>query len=314
MAEMTWRIERYTPQNKELWDEMVKHSRNSTFLLRRGYMEYHSDRFTDCSLIALLNDRSVALLPADIHDGELCSHSGLTYGGWMLPEGKVNGAEMLSLFDAWLNWCRQHDIKAIHYKPLPWIYALQPSQEDLYALWRNGFTQQQILLSSAVCMVSNPGFDYLRRRYLRRVEDMGVQVCTDGDLAEYWDILEECLYARHDARPVHTLDEMRRLMALFPENILLRTVHDDEGMQGGVILYRTATVDHCQYIASTPTARAGRYMPYLFRRLIVDCRGRFFDFGTSNEQHGRVLNASLLANKFGYGATGVAHTQYSLKI
>lgn len=314
MAEMTWRIERYTPQDKDLWDGMVSRSRNATFLLRRDYMEYHCDRFTDCSLIALHGDRPTALLPADIHERALYSHRGLTYGGWILPEGKVNGTEMLALFDAWLSRCRAEGIRAIHYKPLPWIYAAQPSQEDIYALWRNGFAQNQVLLSSAVCMASNPGFDYLRRRYLRRVEEAGVQVRADGDLARYWQILEECLSARHGARPVHTLDEMRRLTALFPENILLRTLHDADGMQAGVIIYRTDTVDHCQYIASTPKARAARYLPYLFRSLIADCPGRFFDFGTSNEQQGRVLNASLLGNKFGYGATGVTYTQYSLKL
>lgn len=308
MAEIT--IERYTPARKPLWDDLVAASRNATFLLRRDYMDYHADRFADCSLIAMRGDRPLALLPANLRNGELYSHQGLTYGGWILPRHKVDGTDMLAIFDAWLAWCRTAGIRAIHYKPLPWIYALQPSQEDIYALWRNGFTQESVLLSSAVCLSHNPGFDYLRRRYLRRVAELGVTVRDDASLSDFWPVLEACLADRHDARPVHSLAEMERLQTLFPENILLRTVHDADGLQGGVVIYRTATTDHCQYIASTPRARAGRYLPYLFRHLIADSPGRYFDLGTSNEHGGRYLNPTLLANKFGYGATGVAYTQY----
>lgn len=314
MAEMTWRIERYTPDRKPLWDDLTDASRNATFLLRRDYMDYHADRFADCSLIAIRGDKPLALLPANLRDGRLYSHQGLTYGGWILPKTKIDGADILALFDAWLAWCRSEHIRAIHYKPLPWIYARQPAQEDLYALWRNGFAQESVLLSSAVGLSDNPGFDYLRHRYLRRVAEQGVTVRADVPLRDFWPVLEACLGERHAARPVHALTEMERLQSLFPDNILLRTVHDADGLQGGVLLYRTATVDHCQYIASTARARAGRYLPFLFRRLIADCPGRFFDLGTSNEQAGRVLNASLLANKFGYGATGVAYTQYYIEL
>ena len=56
---MTWRIERYTPDRKSLWDDLTDASRNATFLLRRDYMDYHADRFADCSLIAIRGDLSL---------------------------------------------------------------------------------------------------------------------------------------------------------------------------------------------------------------------------------------------------------------
>ena len=46
-------IEHYTTGHKAEWDDFVARSRNGTFLLQRGYMDYHSDRFRDCSWMAL---------------------------------------------------------------------------------------------------------------------------------------------------------------------------------------------------------------------------------------------------------------------
>lgn len=78
-------VELYTAAMKEEWDAFVDSSRNATFLLRRDYMDYHSDRFTDCSLIVRHGDKPVALLPASRHGSEARSHGGLTYGGLVLP-------------------------------------------------------------------------------------------------------------------------------------------------------------------------------------------------------------------------------------
>lgn len=63
-------VELYTAAMKEEWDAFVDSSRNATFLLRRDYMDYHSDRFTDCSLIIRHGDKPVALLPASRHGSE----------------------------------------------------------------------------------------------------------------------------------------------------------------------------------------------------------------------------------------------------
>ena len=41
----------YSINRRELWDEFVSHSKNGTFLIRRGFMDYHADRFFDCSVM-----------------------------------------------------------------------------------------------------------------------------------------------------------------------------------------------------------------------------------------------------------------------
>ena len=72
---------RYLPSLKTSWDTFVEESKNGTFLLRRDYMEYHSDRFTDCSLMFYEGGNLKALFPASLHGKRVVSHGGLTYGG-----------------------------------------------------------------------------------------------------------------------------------------------------------------------------------------------------------------------------------------
>ena len=65
-------IERYTPSHRAEWDDLVGRSRNGTLLHERGYMDYHSDRFDDCSLLARDDaGRLLAALPANRSDGTL---------------------------------------------------------------------------------------------------------------------------------------------------------------------------------------------------------------------------------------------------
>ena len=154
----------------------------------------------------------------------------------------------------------------------------------------------------------------MRRRYLKRVAESGVTVNENADIAGFWHILEQCLAQRHHTSPVHSLEEMLRLQFLFPDAIKLYTASDDMGIQAGILIYHTSTTDHCQYIATTGRGRKHRYLNYLVSKLIENTSARYFDFGTSNEQQGKILNASLLANKFGYGATGVAYMQYLIRI
>ena len=41
-------VEQYSSERSAEWNEFVKNSKNGTFLFDRNYMDYHSERFTDC--------------------------------------------------------------------------------------------------------------------------------------------------------------------------------------------------------------------------------------------------------------------------
>ncbi len=71
----------YAPEYKILWDNFVSTSKNGVFLFYRDYMEYHSDRFLDHSLLFFKNGKLIGLMPANANKDVLNSHEGLTFGG-----------------------------------------------------------------------------------------------------------------------------------------------------------------------------------------------------------------------------------------
>ena len=91
-------VVRYSAGLASEWNDFVKKSKNGTFLFNRGYMDYHADRFRDCSLMIYRKGRLSAVLPANVVGDILYSHQGLTYGGFILND-KVTVADMLEIFE-----------------------------------------------------------------------------------------------------------------------------------------------------------------------------------------------------------------------
>lgn len=308
------KIRAYTPSDAQLWNRLAAESRQGTLLHQREYMDYHADRFRDCSLIAERDGKPVALLPANVtDDGTLHSHQGLTYGGWLTPFHHFDGTDMLSVFDAWMEWCRDHGISNIEYKAVPHIYHRIPAEEDLYALFRFGATLKTVNLSSVIDMREIPAFNTQQKRHLKKAAALAPLIRETSDVSEFMPILYQCLKERHDAVPVHSDTELKLLKSRFPQGIRFFLAGDSEP-EAAVCIYDTNSVAHCQYIATSESGREKGVLTYLFQHLIhnVFAGNRYFDFGTSNGNAGLYLNQGLLHQKAGLGGRGVAYTVFSI--
>src|SRR3712207_3824641 len=114
-------IRRYTAEDGAQWNQFVAKSRQGTFLFARGYMDYHSNRFCDHSLMIYLKGRLYALLPANEHDHTLYSHQGLTYGG-LLTRADATVANMVTLFTELNHYLASQGFQKVLYKAIPPIY------------------------------------------------------------------------------------------------------------------------------------------------------------------------------------------------
>lgn len=301
----------------ELWDEFVANSRNSTFLLNRGYMDYHSDRFRDASLMAFEGDSLLALLPANIADGGIVySHQGLTYGGWLLPQRHLDMPDYMQMWNQWLEFCRKENYKGIVYTPIPSIYARQPSEEDRYMLFHSEAQLKKRQISSTIDLNCNPGFNKLQRRHLKKASTRNVIFAETEDISGFSDMLAACLRERHGCMPVHTADELRLLKERFPANIRFFAASDADGMQAGVCVYDTGKVAHAQYIATTAAGRSENLLSLVFDRLINDifAERSYFDFGISTESGGLWLNEGLARQKCSYGGSGTVYDSYFIPL
>lgn len=307
---------RYTPSEKNEWDTFVRESRNATFLFMRDYMDYHSDRYNDHSLIFRSGGRPVALLPANENGETVFSHGGLTYGGLLLPP-RCGGAEVMHLFDAMARHFGEYGIRRIIYKPVPHIYHLAPSEEELYALYRYGARLAGRALSATISTAAGtPHFAKLRTRCIKKGIKNGVTVREETDFAPFWQVLTENLSMRHGVSPVHTIDEITLLKSRFPENIRLYISEKGSELLAGAVIYETPRCTHVQYIASTPGGREEGALDVIFSTLITERYSRvpYFDFGISTEQGGSVLNEGLLRQKEGFGATGTVYDTYEVEL
>ncbi|MDE7438544.1 MAG: GNAT family N-acetyltransferase [Muribaculaceae bacterium] len=314
-----FKVIKYRPEMKETWDAFVKTARNATFLFLRDYMDYHADRFPDCSWMVYKGNKPVALLPANLTaDLTLHSHQGLTYGGWILPHGHINAADTLEIFEDAIAIWKAEGITSLDYKPIPYIYTATPSDDAEYALFRLGAVLTEANVSSALPLIhgidATAHYNKLRRRALAKTAELDYKIYQTDDATEIMGLVEQCLSDRHDTKPVHTSEEMQRLKLHFPENIHFWILEYGGAAQAAVCIYDTGRVAHAQYIASTPQGRSLNLLTPLFTHLITReyAEREYFDFGTSNEDHGLYLNEGLLRQKSSFGATAMLHRRYRL--
>lgn len=305
----------YTPDMAAMWDALVMKSPTGTFLHRRGYMDYHSDRFADCSVMVFDDkDRLIAALPANADADAVVSHGGLTYGGWLVDSRRAGAAAMLALWDATLAHYRSLGFSRMIYKAVPDIYHRYPAEDDIYALFRHGAAIDCVQISAAVDLAAPIGFDSNARRCAAYAAKAGVTVRESCDYCDFWAILTALLAERYGTAPVHSLAEIELLRSRFPDNIRFHGAYLGEELVAGTVVYLTDTVAHAQYIAASPAGKELKALPLLFKDVMERYaeRFRYFDFGTSNERRGLYLNEGLIRQKNGMGGRGIAYTTYTL--
>lgn len=321
-------IVRYTEKEKERWDCFVSFSRNATFLFLRSFLDYHQDRFVDCSLM-IETDKGdlLALFPATLHRGthSVHSHGGLTYGGLLLAS-KTTTRQVLEMMEQIVSYYSTYAAGQIHQlliKPIPHIYHQLPSEEELYAFFRLGAKLVARGASSAIDLQQNLSFSTLRSRKYRKGQKGGLQLVEGGNLEEVWQLISDNLQERYGVPPTHTYQEMRLLMEAFPNNIRLFTVQTIRGeLQAATLLFLSPRVAHAQYIVASPKGKETGALDFLFIELISKLQQRishfttirYFDFGISTEDNGYTLNEGLIFQKEGFGAHTVVYDQYAIDL
>lgn len=310
-------IRRYTAERADEWNAFVAASKNGTFLFDRRYMDYHGDRFEDCSLMVYFKSRLYALLPANRLDDTLYSHQGLTYGGLVMSDSSTT-ALVRELFREMNDWLREAGVRKVVYKHVPWIYASLPAEEDLFALanvCRASLSSRDV--GSVVMLNRRLKFSTLRSRCVKKALKAGVEIRESQDCSEFWPLLEANLKARYDARPVHSLAEIVLLKSRFPQQIRLFVACREGRVIGGTLLYICARTVKTQYISANEEGRRVGALDLLFTTLMDQCSengAEYFDFGTSNLPDNNDLNDSLIFQKEGFGGRAVCYDIYEYSL
>lgn len=309
------KIKRYQAGLADWWDDFIKKSKNGIFMFNRPFMDYHSDRFQDNSLMFYDDDELMALLPVSRHGHELRSHGGLTYGGFITDE-KMKQHKMLACFDVLQKYMQENDFTKLVYKTIPYIYHKQPAQEDIYALYRNNAKLLKIEPSTTLLLKYPLKMPKGRSAQISRAKREGVTIELSNDFETFIRLENAILQERHHTRAVHTAEELKRLQSNFENKIQLWAAIYQEEMIAATLLFVYDNVVHTQYLAANAIARKIGGLDLLIKTVMdkfAPCK-TYFDFGISTEKNGQILNEGLIHQKEGFGGRTVCYYTWEINV
>jgi hypothetical protein len=309
-------VRRYQLVDCSIWNEFVANAKNATFLFHRDFMEYHSDRFEDFSLL-VFNEKNqvVALLPAHVVDNEVFSHYGLTYGGILITK-KTQLLDFISIAQSLFEYLHENGIQKAHFKLLPEIYPSLPNREIDYVffLMNAELTRRDSL--SVIDLQQAFRLTNHRKQAANRGLKNGLQIVEEPKFDAFWaEILIPNLAHKRQAKPVHSLDEIKYLHSKFPRNIRQFNVYQGDKIVAGTTIFETENVAHPQYISGNPDKNSLGSLDFLYRHLIenVFAHKKYFDFGISNEQQGQKLSKGMQFWKESFDSHTVTQDFYSIE-
>lgn len=312
------RIEKYSSEKEDIWNRFNKESKNSLFMFDRKYMDYHSDRFKDHSLLFYDEDKLIAILPLSEHGEELKSHGGLTYGGF-ITDSKMKQHTMMDCFKTFISYAKENGFSKVTYKCIPHIYHNQPAEEDRFALFANGAQLVTVDVSTYVNLSSPLKMPKGRKAQISRAKREGVVIEELSSLEDFETFIElenAVLKERHEVTAVHTGSELKLLKDRLPENIHLFASMKDGNLIAGTVVYEYDQVIHTQYMAADEEARTIGALDLAVATVIEKYKNskKWLDFGISTE-HGKIyLNEGLCSQKEGFGGRTGVYEIWELKI
>jgi len=307
-------VKPYTAEDYTLWNAFVSTANNATFLFHRDFMEYHKDRFLDYSLLIFEEDTLKCIIPANRVEDTLFSHQGLTYGGFVF-DAKIKLGEVIAIARAVLAFLNQKGIKRLHLKLIPSIYTSFFAEAIEYVMF---LTQAQLIRRDCLSVIDlTKPYTITRTRYksVRRGQKHHLVIKEELEFDLFWnEILIPNLDHKHQAKPVHTAEEITKLQQKFPEKIRHFNVYHQGKIVAGTTIFITDTVAHPQYISGNPQKNALGSLDYLYHYLITDVfkDQNFFDFGPSHEDNGKKINEGILFWKESFGAKTTVQDSYQL--
>ena len=307
-------VRKYNSEDYATWNAFITDSKNGTFLFHRDFMTYHADRFQDYSLIIESDNKWIAVLPANINDTSVFSHQGLTYGGLIYSEN-IKLELIIVVFEHILKYLSKQKITILNLKTIPSIYHKKHADELLYALF---LAEARLIRRDSMVSIdlSKPlKLSKDRKEGIKKGLKNNLIIKEESSFDVFWkEILEPNLHRKHNLKPVHSLEEISKLKQLFPNNIRQFNVYQNETIVAGTTIFESDNVAHSQYIGGTTKNNENGSLDFLHHHLLTDVfkNKAYFDFGNSNEQLGKKLNAGLSYWKESFGASCIVQDFYEV--
>ena len=306
-----YRIQKYSAESYHQWNEFVANAKNATFLFHRDFMEYHSDRFEDYSLLIFDEDNKLkAILPANKVGTALHSHQGLTYGGLVFDQNH-NPIATFEIFDSLISFLKNESFTLLNLKIIPVIYNKSNTQEFDYYLIQKGANLIKRDMNLVIDLREEWKLSKSKLKHFKKVESK-LEMLEENDLSFFWNnVLVPRLNEKYKASPVHSLQEIKKLKQNFDDNIIQFSAFHNGEIVAGITIFKFNKVIKSQYGATTKDGEKLRALDFLFINLIQKYRSEgyyYFDMGTVSNNEG------LLNQKIELGCSVFNNDFYSLEL
>ncbi|MDA9294644.1 GNAT family N-acetyltransferase [Flavobacteriaceae bacterium] len=303
---------RYNKKDAMHWDELIDDSRNGTFLLKRSYMDYHSSRFDDFSLMIFdVKNNLQAVFPANKKGNTVITHEGLTYGGLVVSK-KLRYDDVKECFNVLLNYYYKNNIEEIIYKAIPAFYHNKLFNDDIYILKQLAAKNLRTDMGWVIDNSHENRLQTRRKRTIKKAAQLKPEILNDEISFEpFWnEILIPNLKERFNVSPVHSLEEILHLKSCNTSNIEQFLVKIENQVVAGATIFIYKNVVHAQYMSANILGKKYGALDYLMSYLINEKykAKTFFSFGIVNEEGGQIINKGLMEWKESFGA--IIHPNY----
>ncbi len=322
---MGFKAVRYTNKHEQEWDDFVNASREGTLFHYRKFLNYHrKGRFQDASILVKDQNSQFAVVPAAVVklEGEsvLYSHPGASYGG-PVTLNPVTLSEAEHIVQLLIKHAESVDAQQIILTIPPVYYCSTLSNNFEFALHTHGFSYHRRELSSVLLLENSletifDRFPESLKRALKKAERLDVRIVESSNINPFYAILQNNLELRHNATPTHTPGELKRLLALFPNDIKLYVAHLNDRVIGGIVTFTcNSRVNLTFYIAHDHEFQTFRVVDSLIWHIIQESKKNRFallDFGTFTLKE--KPNRGLCRYKEKFGARGVFRNTFKRRI
>jgi len=306
-------------RDQAAWDKVLQTADNATLFHTQEFLAYHpAGRFDNHHLIFRIGEEPRAIFTGAVRETEkgkaLVSYPGASYGGLAYPPG-LSFSHARHLVDLLLRHAAEEGFKALTLTPPPAIYSSQPGDVLTFHLLKAGFRYVKREITQAIPLIYPEEIVFhtlcnKTRTAIRKAMKADLQVDEDIALSdENLEVFYPLLWdnrRRLGVTPTHSVDELKRLRDLVPDQLSLSLVRHGRRPIAGILNFVcNKRVLLIFYVCHDWEYQELRPVPLLVYRSMLWARRHAFlylDFGTSTLN--MEPNWGLIKFKENFGSLG----------
>lgn len=324
------------------FDKFIDNSINGTIFHKKAFLNYHPiDRFEDNTLLFYKKWTLIAVFPAakmtNKENGKttLKSHPGSSYGGLVID--RTMGIEdTFDLIDSLTNYAKNEGFDYIEFRLPEKIFYNSNLDTIDFCLLNRGYYREAEELSNCIVLSQFKGLDFetfvskfksnsifssknkVDRNYRHSLNyDLSAEFATNPkDIEQFYNVLTKTL-TKFDTKPVHSLDELNKILTTFNETHIFVVKHNDIVIAGQFLLKVNQNGYHMFYNAMDYDYQNMRPANFGMLHLIYKLAQKgekYYNLGISTEKGGKVINYGLFDFKESFNSEGIIRTYWKKEL